>query len=313
MRAMSMTPLFSGVLSITATPFTDDGELDAAGLPRLVEFFLRCGVSGLTLLGLMGEAPALTPDERRRVIEGVVAAANGRVPIIVGCSHAVTRQAAALARQAEQLGAAAVMVMPPPATGFERDQAVRDHFRAVGEAVSLPLIIQDYPPGSGTVLTPAMLVALAQSVERFRCLKLEDTPSALKIAQVRALLGDGLPIFGGLGGLYYLDELAQGAVGTMTGFAYPDLLAAIHRAHAQGQPEQAAALFDRYLPLIVFEYQPHIGLAIRKELLRRRGALASAYARIPPARLDAVTAASLDAVLHRLALDPAATPGPFFD
>ncbi len=300
---MTNTSPFSGVLSITPTPFTDDGELDAAGLPRMVEFFIRGGVTGLTLLGVMGEAPALTPDERRQVIEGVVAAAAGRVPVIVGCSHAVTRQAVALARQAEKLGAAAVMLMPPPAAGFDRDQAVRDHFRAVGDAVAVPLIVQDYPPGSGTVLTPAMLVALAQAIERFQYLKLEDAPSALKIAQVRALLGDRLPIFGGLGGLYYLDELAQGAVGTMTGFAYPDVLDAIYRAHTAGEVERAAELFYRYLPLIVFEYQPHIGLAIRKESLRQRGALRSAFARMPPARLDAATAQALSAVLRRVGVE----------
>ena len=294
---------YTGVLSITPTPFTDDGELDAAGLPRMVEFFLECGVAGLTLLGLMGEAPALTPDERRQVIAGVVAAVNGRVPVIVGCSHAVTRQAVGLARQAEQLGAAAVMLMPPPAAGFDRDEAVRAHFRAVGEAINIPLIVQDYPPGSGTVLTPGMLAELAETVERFACLKLEDAPSALKMAQVRALLGDRLPIFGGLGGLYYLDELAQGARGTMTGFAYPDALAAIYRAYSAGEAERAAQLFDQVLPLIVFEYQPHIGLAIRKELLRRRGALASAFARMPPARLDPVSMAALESVLARLRLD----------
>lgn len=293
---------FSGVLSITPTPFTDDGALDVAGLPRLVEFFLDCGVSGLTLLGLMGEAPALTPDERRQVIEGTVAAAAGSVPIIVGCSHAVTRQAVGLARQAEALGAAAVMVMPPPAAGFDRETVVDDHFRAIGEAISIPLIIQDYPPGSGTVLTPAHIAALYEQVEGFQVLKLEDAPSPLKIAQVRARLGDQLPIFGGLGGLYYLDELAQGARGTMTGFAYPDVLAAITGAYQAGDVEQAARLFDRYLPLIVFEYQAHIGLAIRKELLRRRGALASAIARMPPARLDTVTLQALDSLLQRLEL-----------
>ncbi len=300
---MTKSITFSGVLSITPTPFTDDGALDAAGLPRMVEFFISHGAAGLTLLGLMGEAPALTADERRQVIEGVVAAVNGRVPVVVGCSHAVTRQAVGLAQQAQALGAAAIMLMPPPAAGFTRDETVRDHFRAVGDALSVPLIIQDYPPGSGTVLTPAMLAELAERVERFQCLKLEDAPSALKIAQVRALLGDRLPILGGLGGLYYLDELDQGARGTMTGFAYPDVLAAIYHAHSASQTEQAAALFDHWLPLIVFEYQPHLGLAIRKEILRRRGALASAFARLPPQRLDPGTAAALDAVLRRV--DPA--------
>jgi 4-hydroxy-tetrahydrodipicolinate synthase len=301
---------FSGVLSITPTPFDDQGGLDTAGLPQLVEFFIACGVTGLTLLGLMGEAPALTTDERRAVIEGVVSAAAGRVAIIVGCSHPVARQAASLARQAEQLGAGAVMVMPPPTPGFDRDQAVLDHFRAIGDTIAIPLILQDYPPGSGTVLTPAQIVELAERVDRLRYLKLEDAPSAPKMAQVRQRLGDRLPMFGGLGGLYYLDELAQGARGTMTGFAYPDLLAAIYHAHQRSQVEQAAQRFYRYLPLIVFEYQPHIGLAIRKEILRRRGALRSAFARIGPARLDAATARALDQLLARLGLDPADPPDP---
>ena len=297
---MTHTHDFSGVLSITPTPFTEDGALDVSGFPRLVEFFIRCGARGLTLLGLMGEAPALTNDERRQVIEGMVAAAAGRVPIIVGCSHPVARQAAALARQAEHLGAAAIMAMPPPAGGFDRDTVVDDHFRAIGEATGLPLFVQDYPPGSGTVLTPARIAELFQRVPSFRYLKLEDVPSPLKMAEVRRLLGDRLPIFGGLGGLYYLDELAQGARGTMTGFAYPDVLAAITTAYHAGQPERAAALFDRCLPLIVFEYQPHIGLAVRKALLARRGALASPVARLVPQRLDPVTRAALEAVVARV-------------
>lgn len=302
---MSPPLSLSGILSITPTPFTDDGALDVQGLPRMVEFFLQCGAAGLTLLGLMGEAPALTPDERRTVIEGVVAAVKGRVPVVVGCSHPVTRQAASLARQAEQLGAAAVMVMPPPASGFERDETVRAHFLAVGEACAIPLIVQDYPPGSGTVLTPAMLVELAETIERIAYLKLEEAPSALKMAQVRALLGDRLPIFGGLGGLYFLDELAAGARGTMTGFAFPDALHAIYDAYSSGHVDQATALFDRVLPLIVFEYQPQIGLAIRKEILRRRGALASAYARVRPVPLDQGTVRGLESVLRRTGLDPA--------
>jgi 4-hydroxy-tetrahydrodipicolinate synthase len=301
---------FAGVLSITPTPFDDQGQLDAAGLPRLVEFFINCGVTGLTLLGLMGEAPALTSDERRAVIEGVVAAAAGRVAVIVGCSHPVARQAASLARQAEQLGAAAVMLMPPPAASYDRDQTVLDHFRAAGDAIGIPLIVQDYPPGSGTVLTPALIATLAERIDRIRYLKLEDAPSAPKMAHVRQRLGDRLPMFGGLGGLYYLDELAQGARGTMTGFAYPDLLAAIYHAHQRGQGEQAARLFDRYLPLIVFEYQPHIGLAIRKEILRRRGALRSGFARMGPRRLEAATTLALDRLLARLGLDPSDPPDP---
>lgn len=297
---MTPFPTFAGVLSITPTPFTEDGALDLAGLPRLVEFFLGCGVSGLTLLGLMGEAPALTNDERRQVIEGMVAATAGRVPIIVGCSHPVSRQAAALARQAEQLGATAVMAMPPPASGFDRDTVVDDHFRAISDATSLPLVIQDYPPGSGTVLTPARIAELFESVERFQYLKLEEAPSPVKMAEVRRRLGDRLPIFGGLGGLYYLDELAQGAAGTMTGFAYPDVLAAMTRAHQSGDRTGAARLFDRCLPLIVFEYQPSLGLAIRKELLRRRGALATAVTRLPPQRLDSETLTALEKVLERV-------------
>jgi 4-hydroxy-tetrahydrodipicolinate synthase len=207
-----------------------------------------------------------------------------------------------LARQAESRGAAAVMVMPPPAPRFDRDEVVDEHFRAIGDAISIPLIIQDYPPGSGTTLTPTHIAALFDRIERFQVLKLEDAPSPLKMAQVRQHLGDRLPIFGGLGGLYYLDELAEGARGTMTGFAYPDVLVAIHRAFGAGDLNRASQLFDRYLPLVVFEYQPHIGLAIRKEILRRRGALASAQTRLAPHQLDPATTSRLEAALDRLHL-----------
>jgi 4-hydroxy-tetrahydrodipicolinate synthase len=294
----------SGVVAITPTPFTPDGAVDLPGLPRLVERFSAWGVRGLVLLGLMGEAPALTSGERRQVIEGIVAAAAGRVPVVVGVSHAAARQAAALARQAEQLGAAAVMALAPSAPGFDRDEVVVDHFRALGDAVSIPLILQDYPPGSGTTLTPALLARLRQAVPQFQYLKLEDAPSPLKMARVREALGAGLPIFGGLGGLYFLEELMAGACGTMTGFAYPDALAAVYAAWDEGNPHAAARAFDRFLPLIRFEYQPQIGLLIRKEILRRRGALAAATARLPAAPLDPLVLTMLDDVLRRVGLDP---------
>jgi 4-hydroxy-tetrahydrodipicolinate synthase len=147
---------------------------------------------------------------------------------------------------------------------------VLDHYRAIGDAIRIPLVVQDYPPGTGTTLTPDLIARLFESVERFHYLKLEDAPAPLKIAQVRERLGSRLPIFGGLGGLYFLEELDQGACGSMAGFAYPDLLSAVWQAHTAGQPEAAARLFYRYLPLVRFEYQPYIALAIRTEILRRR-------------------------------------------
>ena len=294
---------FSGVLSITPTPFNEDGALDLDSVKTLVDFYAKQGVDGITILGVFGEAHKLLPAERAQVIEAFVGATDGRFPVLVGTTHAGTNPAVALARQAEQLKAAGVMVAPPPLTGDDTDDLVFDHYQAISDAISVPIIVQDYPPSSGGLkMSPRLLARMAESIVQVRYLKMEDAPSAVKTGKVRELAGDSLGILGGLGGVFFFEELQQGAIGTMTGFAYPEILVDVYNAHVAGEVERAAQTFYRYLPLIRFEFQPGVALGVRKEIYRRRGAIRTATARQPSTPLDEATAQELTSLLARLQL-----------
>jgi 4-hydroxy-tetrahydrodipicolinate synthase len=291
-----------GVFAIMATPFDEQGRLDEGSLKSLVEFELTAGVAGLTILGIMGEAHKLADEERRRVVEVVVEQVNHRVPVVVGTSHSGTEMAARLSREAEEMGAAAVMVAP--SSFAKTPEALREYYGAVARAIRIPIVLQDEPATTGVLLPASLIVQLVQAVDRIAAVKLEEPPTPVKVSQIRRLAGEGLDIFGGLGGQYFLEELLRGAVGTMTGFAYPEILVAIQAKVRAGKAEEAALQFYRYLPLIRFEGQVGIGLAIRKEILRWRGAVRSATLRSPGMRMDPETGRELHAMLDLLGLGP---------
>ena len=278
-------PGLRGVYNIMATPFTEDGALDEASLRRLTGATIEMGVDGITVLGVAGEAQKLLDSERRRVLEIVMDVNDGRVPIIVGASQNATDTTIAACREAEEMGASGVMVAPP--LYLQPGPALTEHFRRLGETISIPIILQDFPPSNGVTMTPADMAALVNTIPAITTIKLEDPPTPQRISQTLALIEQkGATILGALGGIYYLDELRRGASGTMTGFAYPEALIAVWRAWDSGDRHKAAELFYRYLPLIQFEGQPKIGLAVRKEILRRRGLIATAAVRHPGPRLD---------------------------
>jgi 4-hydroxy-tetrahydrodipicolinate synthase len=291
---------WSGIYHILATPFTDDGTLDAAGLPRLLERALATGISGVTILGIAGEAHRLTDEERRRVVEAVVKEVAGRVPVVVGVSAGGTHLAAVFARTAREHGADAVMVAPPG--GVKNLDAVAEHYRAVAEAARLPLVIQDEPVTTQVTMPAPFLARLVAELPSAQAVKLEEAPTLPKITRLRALVERPVAIFGGLGGVYFFEELARGAAGAMTGFPYPEALRAIREHVVAGRRDEARALFYRWLPLIRFESQPGAvpgtSIAIRKEILRRRGWLGSACVRPPAASLDRETLEELGEILR---------------
>jgi 4-hydroxy-tetrahydrodipicolinate synthase len=284
-----------GVYNIMATPFDAGGELDLGSLEHLIEFQLARGVTGLTILGNLGEVRYLTDDERQRVVEEALRVVAGRVPVIVGMGFGGAHAAIFHARRAAAAGAAGLMVGPP--VGARGQDAVLEHFARVGEAASLPIVIYDEPVSSGIVMLPATLARIVEAVPPAGVIKLEDPPTPVKLTQIRALLGGRVQIFGGLGGTFFLEELGRGADGTMTGFAFSEILVAIYRRFRAGDEGQARAIFERYLPLIRYEAQPGVGLAIRKEVLRRRGAIRTSVLRPPGPALDRETLAELEATL----------------
>ena len=293
-----------GVYTILPTPFQPDGALDEPGLGRLVDFVIGRGVQGLTILGVMGEAGKLSDAERERVVARTIEAADGRVPVCVGTTHAATDRCIAFSRQAEAMGARALMV-GPPALSRPNDAALRRHYLALAEAVGLPIVVQDYPPSSGVFMSPQFIGRLAGEDARLRFLKLEDEPTAPKTSAVLAA-NPAVRIFGGLGGLFVLEELRRGAIGTMTGFGFPEILVDIWARFTAGDLAGATAAFHRALPLIRFENQAGINLALRKHLYQLRGAIASAHVRAPAASLDEATKAELRELLELLGLEVAA-------
>ena len=288
-----------GVWTIVPTPFAPDGALDVAGLAGLTRFVAGCGVNGMTILGVLGEAGRLGDDERRAVIAGVLDAADG-MPVCVGISHAGTDRAVAFAREAEAAGAHSVM-LAPPALGKPNDAAVLAHYLAVAETIAIPVVVQDHPASSGVHMTVDLLVSIAERAPSCRVVKLEDEPSPPKVGRLLAARSD-LRVLGGLGAIMLLEELRRGAVGTMTGFGFPELLVDIVGRFRAGDETEAQAIFHRIMPLIRFENQPGLNLAIRKHIYRRRGAIASERLRAPGPALDAGTVTDLDAVLAAVGL-----------
>lgn len=293
-----MTDSLAGVFSVVATPFAEDGAVDGASLERLVDFLIERGVDGLTVLGVMGEAARLEDEERDRVVSTALARAKGRVPVVVGASGGPAPAEIEFSRRAEGQGAAALLVLPPFASSPDLD-AVAAYYRDVAAAVGIPVMVQDYPPSAGFAMPVPFLARLAAGVPGVRAVKIEDPPTPFKIGRFRAAAGARVRVFGGLGGLYCLQELERGADGIMTGYSYPEHLAGIYRRYRTGDLAGAASEYARRLPLIAYEAQPAIGLAIRKEILRRRGAIACAAVRPPAPVLDEGTRAELGRAVER--------------
>ena len=293
----------TGVYNILATPFDAQKQVDYASLRRLVGFQIDKNVYGLTILGVLGEAAKLSVDERKRIMETVFETVAGRIPIVVGTSHADLATCIALSKAAFAAGAAGVMIAPPR-MDKPTDAQVIGLYATIAEQIDQAIVVQDFPPVNGITMSPTMLASLAEQIPNARTLKLEDPPLMEKIGAIRAVT-DQFAIFGGLGGMFFLEELERGAAGTMTGFAFSEILVAVYDKFRAGQRADAERIFDQYLPLIRFENQPVINLTIRKELLKRRGAIDCADLRDPFVPIDAGTHGEIDSILRRVGIsDP---------
>jgi 4-hydroxy-tetrahydrodipicolinate synthase len=303
MSAGKLTEQAKGVFIIAATPFTDEGALDLGSVDSLTDFYLGCGVTGFTLLGIMGEAPKLTGEESLSVVERVARRAQGR-QIIVGVSHAGLENVRRLSHEVMIAGASGVMVAPPP--GLKGDEGVYNYFAQVFKELGpdIPVVYQDYPQSTGVYLAPSVFERLVDDFKQLVMLKHEDWPGLAKLTRVRE--SEKKPgrrrvsILVGNGGLYLPQELRRGADGAMTGFAWPEMLVQVCDLAAKGTMEEAEDLFDIYLPLVRHEQQLGIGLALRKEVLFRRGAIKSPKQRAPGSSLTATDRAELDNLIARL-------------
>ncbi len=291
-----------GVFVIAPTPFLPDGSLDLPSADRMTDAFLAAGASGMTILGVMGEAPKLTEAESLTFVERVLQRVAGRVPVVVGASAPGFAQMKAIARGSMELGAAGIMVSPTP--GLKGDEAVIAYIAQAMDVVDAPFVLQDYPQLTGITMTAAMIARMAAD-PRMVMLKAEDWPGLDKLTAIRRMEAEGkmprVSILGGVGGQFLPEELARGADGIMTGYAFPEMLVKVCELMAAGQRDAAQDLFDIHLPLIRTEVQPGLGLAIRKYVLVKRGIIAHDTLRAPGPKMSKETAGEVDYLLARLA------------
>jgi len=293
----------NGVYIISATPFKEDQSLDLESADSLTDFYLEKGVDGITILGVLGEAPKLTEEESITFLRRVIRRVNGRVPVVVGVSHVSNLHVQRLTREAMDNGAAGVMLAPAP--GLKTDEQVYQYaanvFALIGDQV--PVCYQDYPQSTGVATSLACFSRLVHDFPQLIMLKHEDFPGLRKITQLRRLEQNGqrrVSVLVGNNGLYIPQEMRRGVDGMMTGFSYPEMLVQVARLFRENKAEQAEDLFDIYLPLVRHEYQFGISLAIRKEVLRRRGAIRCAATRKPGPALDQDDMLELDNLIARL-------------
>jgi 4-hydroxy-tetrahydrodipicolinate synthase len=278
-----------GVYLITVTPFTDSGALDASSTDRLVDFCLERGVTGLTVLGIMGEAPKLTMQESEAFVRQVLARVQGRVPVVVGASAPGFAAMKELTERVMSLGASGVMVAPP--SSVRTDDQILGYFDMVSETLAsvsgahgVPWVLQDHPVATGVQMSARTIMNIVRNAPSCVMLKHEDCPGLAKLSAIKAAMDSQelrriSILTGNGGGLFLPEELTRGADGAMTGFAYPEMMVDVCAAHAAGDVEGAHDLFDAYLPLARYEQQSGIGLAVRKHLFVQRGVIASAFVR----------------------------------
>ena len=290
-----------GVYVISVTPFTQTGAIDFDSLDRVVDFYFEKGADGLTILGMMGEAQKLTQAESRAVAQRVITRAAGK-PVVVGVSAPGLAAVGELGRAVMDMGAAGCMVTTPG--NLKTDPQIRDYVaqaaRAVGETV--PVVLQDFPLATGVQISDEVLGRIIDDVPQVVMLKHEDWPGLAKITAMRKAEAEGrrrISVLCGNGGVFLPEEIARGADGAMTGFGYPEMLADVVRLAGAGDMDRAQDIFDAYLPLVRYEQQPGAGLAVRKYVLAKRGAIASAALRAPGTGLAPAAIAEVERLLVR--------------
>ena len=300
---MRLDETAKGVYVIAPTPFHADGRIDEASTDRMTDFFLEAGCEGMTILGVMGEAPKLDQAESLEISRRIIKRA-GTAKIIVGVSAPGFAAMRALARGSMEAGAAGVMIAPPSTLRTD-DQIVTYYAQAVAAiGADVPFVLQDYPLLFTVQMTPGVIRRIVQDNPSCVMLKHEDWPGLEKISTLRGYTAAGsmrpISILCGNGGLFLDFEMERGADGAMTGYAFPDMLVDLVRLSAAGQRDAAHDLFDAHLPLIRYEQQFGLGLAVRKYVLRRRGIIASEAQRAPGGRLTASAVAEVEYLLARL-------------
>lgn len=292
----------AGMYVISATPFTDAGVLDLDSTRSLMDFYLQCGVTGFTILGIMGEAPKLSNEESMSFATTAMRQINGKVPVIVGASAAGLDNLAGFSRKVMDAGAAGVMIAP--IAGLKSDEQVYGYFEQVAQRLGdIPWVLQDYPMVTTVYMSPTVILKMVADFPNLVMVKHEDWPGLAKISKLREAEKNGarrVSILVGNGGIHFPQELARGVDGAMTGFAYPEALVKTYELFKAGKTEEAEDVYDAYLPIVRQELQPGLGLAVRKYILMQRGAIKSDTVRVPGPKLTKPDRDEVDHLVRRM-------------
>ena len=299
-----------GVFPIAPTPFHADGRVDEASVDRMTDFYLECGSTGMTVLGVMGEAPKLDGTESLALAKQFIKRASS-IPVVVGVTAPGFAAMQTLARASMDAGAAGVMIAPP--NTLRTDDQIVGYYRQAVEAIGsdIPFVVQDFPQTFSVVMTPGVLRRIIEENSSCVMVKHEDWPGLEKISALRKFEKEGMrrvSILCGNGGMFLDFEVERGADGAMTGYAFPDMLVDIVTLTQAGERDKAHDLFDAHLPLLRYEQQQGTtGLAVRKYVMARRGIIASDAQRKPAGSISATAKAEVEYLLSRVArVDPRA-------
>jgi 4-hydroxy-tetrahydrodipicolinate synthase len=286
-----------GIYPIVPTPFLDQGEIDYPSIERLVKFMVQKRVHGLAILGALGEGHKLTDPERTKVIAKYRGLLPKGMGLVVGVRALATVPAIKMVHCARELGADAILLGPHT---IQKDLPLIEYYQQVSDAAQIPCIIHDYPAATGITMSVPLINRIVEVSANIGYIKLEDPPTGMKIQALAKTTGPGLKVFGALGGLYALEELELGAVGVMTGFVYAELLVQLFERVQRTQWKRAAKLFYDFLPLNRWEFQPGIGVSLRKQVLKQIGIFSSAKVRHPGPDADPKTVAQLFRIVDHL-------------
>ncbi len=300
---MTISRTENGVYAIAPTPFTQDGSVDYTSIDRMVDFYTEAGVTGLTVLGVLGEAPKLTQEESVTIASRIIDRAS--FPVIVGVSAPGFAAMKSLSDQVMSAGAAGVMIAP--LRTLRTDDQIAGYYAGAASAIGAetPFVIQDFPLTFSVQMSVSVIARIANDHANAVMLKHEDWPGLEKISALRRLEDAGqiprLSILCGNGGLFLDFETERGADGAMTGYCFPDTLVELVALAAKGERDEAHDLFDAHLPLLRYEQQPGVGLAVRKYVFKRRGVLDCDTQRAPAGKLTDLARQEVDYLLERLA------------
>jgi 4-hydroxy-tetrahydrodipicolinate synthase len=291
-----------GVYVIALTPFTETGDLDLGSTDRMVDFYLERGATGLTVLGMMGEAQKLTIEESQTYVRRILRRVDGRVPVVAGVSAAGFAQMQALTSMVMDDGAAGVMIAPP--SSLRNDQQIVTYYKQAAEFIGdTPFVLQDFPLVTSVTIPVSVIQTIIDQIPTCVCLKHEDWPGLSKITALRTASETSgkrrISILCGNGGVFLPEEMARGADGAMTGFAYPEMMRDVVHYSEQGNPVRAQDIFDAYLPLARYEQQPGLGLSIRKYIMAKRGAIATPTLRKPGGSLSPADISEIERLIAR--------------